>query len=309
LTTIHTPPFYNKNIKMPTTYTVVAGDTPYLIDKSHNDSLKNLINANPQLNGSTDLSVGETLTLPHQGQTSSTYVVLAGDSLYLIAKAQNVSLGGLIAANPQLNGSANLSIDQELHLPGQPQAPINNTSGAYAVVAGDTPYLIAKAQNVSLDALVAANPQLNGSTNLSVSQELHIPGQAQTPGTGNYSVAAGDTLYLIVKAHGISLDALIAANPRLKRSTNLSVGEGLTISSQSSQPSQPAGNTSGSDQDNTFAIHNQGLPSLPQTITSPNLHPHQPAKTPVSTASNGPPRSGTSTSPTKPPNGPTTSSA
>lgn len=55
--------------------------------------------------------------------------------------------------------------------------------------------------------------------------------RSDLPGTTTYIVKPGDTLYLISVRFGVSLDALIAANPGVD-SRNLQVGRRLRISTQ-----------------------------------------------------------------------------
>ena len=73
-----------------------------------------------------------------------------------------------------------------------------------------------------------------------------------------HTVVAGNTLYLIAKAQNITLEALIAANPQLNGSTNLSIGSTLNIPRKAAAGTGPTG---GSDQEKALAIHNQGKQS------------------------------------------------
>lgn len=92
----------------------------------------------------------------------------------------------------------------------------------YTVRAGDTLYTIAQNYDVSVSILMRANKICNP-YNLRIGRKLCIPGDpsrlnpAPEPEcTGIiYTVAAGDTLYMIAKKHRVSLNAIIQANPSL----------------------------------------------------------------------------------------------
>jgi spore coat assembly protein SafA len=83
---------------------------------------------------------------------------------------------------------------------------------------GDTLFLIAKRFGVSLDALIRANPQIKNPNLIFPGDVVFIP-QAHVPpkpGMKRVVVQKGDTLFLIAKRFGVSLDALIRANPQIK---------------------------------------------------------------------------------------------
>ena len=98
--------------------------------------------------------------------------------------------------------------------------------GRYTVVPGDTMFFIAQRFGVSLDALIAANPQISDPGLIYPGDVLCVPGGPPStacrkpdrcpPGfMGRYTVVADDTMYFIAQRFGVSLDALIAANPQI----------------------------------------------------------------------------------------------
>jgi|GEM_PF-1004168 len=131
----------------------------------------------------------------------------------------------------------------------------------YVVQPNDTLFSIATANGVTTDEFVAANPVLIGNPNaLSIGQELAIPncvpeGEASeaetetvpeddedtqtddddtvTDGAASptvHLVQAGDTLFSIAQRYGVSVDALIAANPALAANPDaLSLDQELVI--------------------------------------------------------------------------------
>lgn len=101
---------------------------------------------------------------------------------------------------------------------------------SYIVQPGDSLYSIAKKFNITLQQLIGANP-LENPNYLFVGYRLCIPGQVSKPVCpyqNFYTVITGDTLYNIAKRNGVTLNALIAANPRINPN-NLMIGQILCI--------------------------------------------------------------------------------
>lgn len=175
---------------------------------------------------------------------AQTYYVQPGDSLYKIAARYGTS----VTALQQNNGLKSTTI-----YPGQ---ALNISSGGatsgsgwvYTVKSGDTLYLIAQRYGTTVDALKKAN---NLSSNyLWVGQRLTITSGSTAAATGSsYQVQSGDTLYLIAKKYGITVDALKKANGL--SSSYLWVGQTLKIptTSKSSITSNNVYNLSQSDID------------------------------------------------------------
>jgi len=101
-----------------TTYTVVAGDTLYQIAKSFTITLQALCDANLQLQGGDLIIVGQVLNIPGGAATTTTYTVVAGDTLFKIAQAFGIALQALRDANPQLQGGDLIIVGQVLDIPG-----------------------------------------------------------------------------------------------------------------------------------------------------------------------------------------------
>jgi len=129
----------------------------------------------------------------------------------------------------ELNGSAPAP---------QPSAPNGGTTtpapshaGDYTVKRGDTLSAIAARNGVSLNALIAANPQIRNPNLIYAGQTVHIPGgsSANNAAPASYSVQSGDTLSAIAARNGVSLNALIAANPQIRNPNLIYPGQTVHI--------------------------------------------------------------------------------
>lgn len=144
---------------------------------------------------------------------SKTYTVRKGDTLYKIANMFNVSVSDLRRIN-NLKSDV-LQIGQVLKLS---EDVFGNT---YTVQKGDTLYGIAVMFNTTVDEIKRVNNLT--SNNLYIGQELIIPGKDSDndniPDNGIdeeeydiYEVKKGDSLWLIAKNYGITVDELIKMN-------------------------------------------------------------------------------------------------
>ena len=213
------------------TYIVQKGDTLYGISKQFGVSVEDIKAENNLV--SDRLVVNMSLLIPTI-ETTILYVVKRGDTLYSIASKYDTSVSEIIRIN-NLNSNI-INIGQQLRIP-------INSSGldylSYYVKKGDTLYSIANRYDVLVDDLVKINNLSNNS--LSVGQVLrvlkndndvlegkscygdgYVPQQYET-----YTVKSGDSLYVIAKRYGVSVDDLIKLNNL--SSNNLSIGQVLKI--------------------------------------------------------------------------------
>ncbi|WP_027365462.1 LysM peptidoglycan-binding domain-containing protein [Desulfotruncus alcoholivorax] len=85
-------------------------------------------------------------------------------------------------------------------------------SGRYRrVKPGDTLYTIAKEAGTTVDTLIRLNPGIDP-LNLQVGQKICLPEIACASGI-YWVVAPGDTLYLIARSIGTTVDILLKLNP------------------------------------------------------------------------------------------------
>jgi LysM repeat protein len=126
------------------------------------------------------------VTAPEE-TSASTYVVVKGDTLGKIAKANGVSLRALESANPDVQPTR-LKIGEKLNIPAStsgsaasPEASgSTDTSGGavYVVKSGDTLSKIARRNGTTVKAIESANNLTT--TKIKVGQKLTIPASAST---------------------------------------------------------------------------------------------------------------------------------
>lgn len=138
------------------------------------------------------------------------YTVQPGDSLYLIARSYGLTPQDLINAN---------GLTSTMIVPGQVlKIPVSNTScSRYVVKPGDTLFLIAQAHGITVDSIIACNNLQT--TTIYPGQVLQLPAgssvgtnPAQSSSGIRYTVQPGDTLYLIARAYGTTVDRIMADN-------------------------------------------------------------------------------------------------
>lgn len=228
-------------------YTVREGDTFYTIAQQFSVSFDQLAAANAHLSDPTELAPGQTINIPvaevgAQGHAQSQqavqcppgtfrYTVQPGDSMFRIAQRFGVSLDALIAANPQIPNPNLIFPGQIVCVPSSPAPPppvCPPGTFRYTVQPGDSMFRIAQRFGVSLNALIAANPQIPNPNLIFPGQVICVPSAPPTvcpPGTFRYTVQPGDSMFLIAQRFGVSLNALIAANPQITNPNRIFPGQ------------------------------------------------------------------------------------
>lgn len=222
-------------------YIVKTGDSLYSIAKRYDTTVADLMRINNLK--SNVLHVGQQLKIPINdiGNDYIIYVVKSGDSLYTISKKYGITVNDLRKYNNL--ASDLLSIGQQLRIPnsgGGGNDSVSDDTLIYIVKSGDTLYSIAKKYNMSVDNLKKINNL--SSNNLSIGQPIKvliqegnaIPIGSSCYGEGynepsyvTYVVRSGDSLYVIAKRYGVSVDSIKKLNNL--SSNNLSIGQILKI--------------------------------------------------------------------------------
>ena len=219
-------------------YTVLKGDTLYLLSKKYNTSIEEI----KRLNNITSnlLSVGQVLKIPEIYNNDEltlpnyiNYTVVKGDSLYSIAKNNNISIDVLKQDNNLSNNI--LSVGQVLKIRtnnfneeilecfGEKYEIPINVEIEYIVQKGDSLYKIATKYNTSVDEIKKLN---NITSNiLSVGQVLKIPNNSIN--NNEYIVQKGDSLWSISQKFNTTVNEI--KNKNNLSSNVLSIGQILYL--------------------------------------------------------------------------------
>ncbi|MDD3839486.1 MAG: M14 family metallopeptidase [Clostridia bacterium] len=96
------------------------------------------------------------------------YTVKPGDTLYSIAQRFNTTISAILNINPQITNPA-------LIMPGQKILIPDGASMKYTIQPNDTLYTIAQRFNITLNQLLAANPQITNPALIYPGQVINIP--------------------------------------------------------------------------------------------------------------------------------------
>ncbi len=224
-------------------YTVKNGDTLYGIAKKYNTTVDELKKLNYFENN--NLSIGQVIRIPEMYfdmdnmylPNYTNYVVKKGDTLYSIARQNNLNIETIQKDNSLINNeikpgqilrirlSEGQTLEVEECIGMDYEIPINKdiVYETYIVKKGDSLYKIANKYNTSVSNLLKINNLSNA--NLAIGQKIKIPSSTST--TNSYVVKSGDNLYSIAKKFNTSVD-LIKKKNNLK-SNVLSIGQKLII--------------------------------------------------------------------------------
>ncbi len=177
--------------------------------------------------------------------TTKTYIVKSGDCLSSIAKKCGQSLNDLRKANNKWNDS--IFPGQVLKVSGATSATVQptaqtkgNSLKTYTVKSGDYLSSIAKKCGISLKDLRKANNKWNDSIfpgqvlklTVATSSTSKLTTQTKSNSSKTYTVKSGDSLSLIAKNCGLSLNNLRKANN--KWNDSIFVGQVLKLTATSS---------------------------------------------------------------------------
>lgn len=217
-------------------YTIRPGDTLFLLAQRFNTTVEAIMAANPGINPQ-NLQIGQRICIPQPSPgpcTGQLYTVRPGDTLFLIAQRFGVSLQALIAANLQISDPNLIFPGQVICIPGvQPPQCVGGT--IHIIQAGDTLFNLAAFYGTTVNAIIAANPGIDPQ-NLQVGQAICIPLPQPAQCTGQlYTVVTGDTMASIAARFGVSLAALIAANPQIADPARIFPGQIICIPAEAPQ--------------------------------------------------------------------------
>jgi LysM repeat protein len=184
------------------------------------------------------------------GQCGDSVTVVSGDTLRKIADRCGTTISALRRANPDIGLGNLIYPGQVLQLPGA----ILGTDGdffIYIVARGDTLRSLASRFGTTVDALLAANPNITNRNVIYEGQHLKVyvttppppPGNPPPAGGQTYYAVRGDTLRKIAAKFGTTVDAILRVNPQITNPNVIYVGQAITIPAQASSHTVQRGET------------------------------------------------------------------
>ena len=178
------------------------------------------------------------------------HIVTSGENLFRIALNNGATLEQIKAVNPRIDAVLiqpgdeiilpNCGEGDETVIDDEPTETPEVVEGGtiHIVVSGETLLAIARRYGVSSQEIIAANDQFDPDA-LSIGQRLFIPLEEDdmtaqpTAETTNletiHTVQSGETLGSIAQLYGVTIAAIISANPDLGNPNKLSINQELII--------------------------------------------------------------------------------
>ena len=203
-------------------YIVKNGDSLWSIASKNDTTVDNIKRLNNLTNNT--LQIGQILKLNNEEKEDNLkdkniYTVKKGDSLWLIANKNGVSVDDIKNANKLTSNT--LQIGQILIIPDKKTSTKEIT---YVVKKGDSLWLIANKYDTTVEKIKSANNLTNNT--LQIGQILTIPSSTEF---FTYTVKKGDNLWLIAKNYNTTVDNIKKLN-NLTNNT-LQIGQKLILPS------------------------------------------------------------------------------
>ena len=159
-------------------YTVVAGDTLFILANRFGVPLADIIAANPQLTDPDVIFPGQRICipLPPAPPTCSGffYTIVQGETLGEISQRFGVRLVDIAIANPQIVNPDVIFAGQVICIP-IPPPPEVCAGFLYTIQPGETLFVIANRFGVTVQQIFAANPQIIDVNKVFAGQQICIP--------------------------------------------------------------------------------------------------------------------------------------
>lgn len=159
------------------------------------------------------------------------HTVQKGDTLWKIAKMYGVDFEELKAANPQLSNPDLIMPGMKITIPGG-----QDTRPYHVVKQGDTMWKIARMHGITLQQLIAENPQIPDPNKLTIGMKVYLP----TSLFHRHVVKAGETLWTIAQKYHVDFQELKAANPQLSNPDVIMPGDIIWVPKSTASAQQPS---------------------------------------------------------------------
>lgn len=236
-------------------YTVVSGDTMFLIAQRFGISLDGLINANPHIANPNMIFPGDVLCVPGEeggripvscpAGFRGRYTVVAGDTMFLIAKRFRVGLESLIAANPQITDPNMIFPGDVLCVPARrPGHGHGHKHGRHDGHRYDRQEDYGDGHRHDYEDCREGHAEdyehgPGGGhagdyehSHREGHRDCNIPSGCPAGFEGLYTVQTGDTMYALAQYFDVSLDSLLAANPHIINPKEIFPGDILCVPSR-----------------------------------------------------------------------------
>ena len=157
-----------------------------------------------------------------------------GDIDFELVNGRMVQQTAVIEAFLKVTRTVQLEVVVDVIFKDAPVPP-KPPKGRFVIVKkGDSLFKIAQREGVTLDALIAANPQIQDPNLIFPGQKVFIPTKPHPhpkpkPTTRVYVVQEGDTLFKIAQRFNVPLDAVIRANPQIQDPNLIFPGQKILI--------------------------------------------------------------------------------
>lgn len=199
-----------------TAYRTAMGDTVSSVARMMGVSVQDILAMNPGLQDGS-LVPGQTICVPRgMPCDGKTHIISAGETLEHIAHHYGISMDDLLRANPMLN-PGNYRAGDRVCIPHRKETDGEYACMMYTVEHGDTLCGICIKCNTSVDVLRYGNPGIN-LRQLVPGTRLRIcptPCESSCKPVRKHVIPRGMDLVSCSRALGVSMDALLMANPSL----------------------------------------------------------------------------------------------
>lgn len=216
-------------------YTIKAGDTYWQLAQRFGTTVEAIQMANPGVNPN-NLQIGQVICIPTKKPAPKCpngflYTIKAGDTYWILAQRYGTTVDAIIKANPGVDPN-NLQIGQVICIPTGKKPPVTKCPNGflYTIKAGDTFWILAHRYGTTVEAIKKANPGVDPN-NLQIGQVICIPVKpVEAPPCSGfyYSIAPGDTFFILAQRFDTTVSALEQANPGVNPN-NLQIGQIICI--------------------------------------------------------------------------------